>query len=58
MMDFILFSIGLDSNGFHIIFFDFVKYGGLLRIAVDIDRRFFGLHLLGFDLIYIKPQVN
>jgi hypothetical protein len=58
MMDFILFSIGLDSNGFHIIFFDFVKYGGLIRIAVDIDRRFFGLHLLGLDLIYIKPQMS
>lgn len=58
MMDFILFSVGLDSNGFHIIFFDFVKYGGLLRIAADIDRRFFGLHLFGVDLIFITPQVS
>lgn len=50
-MKFIVFNIALDANGFHCMLFDLCEHGALFRIALDADRRFFGLHLLGVDLI-------
>jgi len=55
-MNFILFNTAVDSGGFHCMLFDFCEYGALFRIAFDAGRKFFGLHLFGFDLIMIKPQ--
>lgn len=50
-MNFILFNAAVDTNGFHFMLFDFINYGALLRIALDVDTRFFALHLFGLDLI-------
>lgn len=50
-MNFILFNAAVDTNGFHFMLFDFMNYGALLRIALDVDTRFFALHLFGLDLI-------
>lgn len=57
-MNFVIFNVALDANGFHCMLLDFLDHGALLRIALDADRKFFGLHLLGVDLICSKPQVS